>query len=359
MHSEQAFFQKASVDFSRLAAYGFCRQDDGYHYSQPILNNEFRVDIQISPQGEVFGRVFDLGTESEYANVHIRHQQGEFVHKVRTAYFEVLEQILQHCCTQRHFTAAQANRMADYILANFADRPVFPWEKYPDFGVFKHRANDKWYALVMQVDKSKLVAKSQGKINVINLKVEPANLAPLLQQEGIYPAYHMNKKHWISIILDETVSDTRLIELIRQSFALTDSAVKTKARTQRISTWLVPANLRYFDVEQAFREQTEIGWKQSTEVMVGDIVYMYVAAPRSAILYKCKVLEVNLPYHKRNKYVKVDRLMKIRLLNQYTPDTLPLATMKSLGVGAVRGPRGMPQVLIDYLDQHENKQKVR
>lgn len=35
------------------------------------------------------------------------------------------------------------------------------------------------------------------------------------------PAYHMNKRHWISIILDGSMSEEQVFQLIAESYALT------------------------------------------------------------------------------------------------------------------------------------------
>ncbi|TCP96185.1 putative DNA-binding protein (MmcQ/YjbR family) [Cricetibacter osteomyelitidis] len=353
MSLEQQFFQKAEVDFSTLLSFGFTQTEQGYYYSCPILNGQFLAEIWISLKGEVRGRVFDVEMEAEYDNIHIAGQLGEFVHQVREAYFAVLQAILAHCFIQEYFISPQAKRLAKTFAANYGDKPVFPWEKYPNFGVFKHAANEKWYALVMNIDKSKLAKKTQGMVDVVNLKVESEHINNLLQEKGIYPAYHMNKKNWISVILDDTLPDERILQLVQQSYDLTKSGSKNlKSRKQngRISQWLIPANPKYFDVEQAFREQSEILWKQSSNVAVGDVIYMYVAAPRSAILYKCDVLAINLPYTKKNKYVKVERVMKIRLLYQYAPDTLHLTKLREFGIKGVRGPRSVPTDLLAYLE---------
>ena len=41
-----------------------------------------------------------------------------------------------------------------------------------------------------------------------------------LKKEGIYPAYHMNKANWLSIILDDSISDYDIILMINESYDL-------------------------------------------------------------------------------------------------------------------------------------------
>lgn len=60
--------------------------------------------------------------------------------------------------------------------------------------------------------------------------------------------------------------------------------------------WIIPANPKYYDIQAAFRTSKEIDWKQGKGIKVGDTVYMYVAAPVSAILYKCRVTRTDIPF---------------------------------------------------------------
>ena len=61
----------------------------------------------------------------------------------------------------------------------------------------------------------------QGRI-WLNLKVR-AGWAEVLcaSYESVVPAYHMNKRHWVSVILDGTVPDSEIERLIMESYDLT------------------------------------------------------------------------------------------------------------------------------------------
>lgn len=63
--------------------------------------------------------------------------------------------------------------------------------------------------------------KSKESVDVINLKIQPEQGAALHQIPGIYPAYHMNHKTWISIVLDESLPDEKIMALIDESYQLT------------------------------------------------------------------------------------------------------------------------------------------
>lgn len=118
-----------------------------------------------------------------------------------------------------------------YIKKKYKILPDYPWMKYDDNAVFRHGDNRKWFALVMGVKREKLGLSGEGCVDVMNLKVDDLFLREMLtQQDGIMPAYHMNKQHWISVLLDGTVVEERIFELIDISFAATASK-KNQRRT--------------------------------------------------------------------------------------------------------------------------------
>ena len=113
-----------------------------------------------------------------------------------------------------------------YILDTYGVSPEYPWTKYPFFSVFRHESNKKWFAVIMTIDKSKLGIKEDGQIDVVNLKCD-ANIVPSMwEQQGIFPAYHMNKEHWLTVALDGTTTDDNLKFLLALSYDLTDKKKK-------------------------------------------------------------------------------------------------------------------------------------
>ena len=101
-----------------------------------------------------------------------------------------------------------------------------PWAKYPDYVVFRHLGNRKWFALIMNIPKSRIGLPGDDMIDVVNLKCDPVLIGSLLQEDGFYPAYHMNKVYWITAALDGTASDDKIKMVLDMSFEAT--AVKVK-----------------------------------------------------------------------------------------------------------------------------------
>ena len=114
------------------------------------------------------------------------------------------------------------------IFDAYSVEPEYPWDDAPDACVFRHYDNRKWFAIIMTVRNKSLGIEGEGYKDVINVKINPADIYDLLQVPGILPAYHMNKKHWITILLDGSVNQRAIKKLLDYSYTVTKR--KTKLR---------------------------------------------------------------------------------------------------------------------------------
>ena len=74
----------------------------------------------------------------------------------------------------------------------------------------------------MQVEKSRLGLDGNTKIDIINVKCDPDMVGLLTQTYGFLPGYHMNKKYWITMLLDGTVSEAKILDFLDMSYDLID-----------------------------------------------------------------------------------------------------------------------------------------
>ena len=118
----------------------------------------------------------------------------------------------------------------NYVASCYAYASDHPWKEYPDYTVYRHASNKKWFALVMAVPRSVFGLAGDGKIDVVNLKCDPLMVGSALLSPGVYPAYHMNKTTWVSVALDGTADDGTLTFLTDQSYALTAAKPKKKPK---------------------------------------------------------------------------------------------------------------------------------
>lgn len=222
MNIESEIFKRTKMNPGKLIDYGFVKQHARYIFSKNFMNDNFKAYITVNSQGVVSGTIYDLNMGDEYVNFRIKNQNGAFVNQVREEYTNILKDIAARCFDQKFFIFDQANRITDHIVKMFQSEPEFLWTKYPGYGIFRNPTSRKWYAVIMNIDKSRIDSKESGEVEVINLKLKASMISDLLMQTGFYPAYHMNKKNWITIILDDTISDEVILNYIQDSHALTE-----------------------------------------------------------------------------------------------------------------------------------------
>ena len=102
----------------------------------------------------------------------------------------------------------------------------WPWENTPEYTVFRHIDNRKWFALIARVKYQTLKLDKVGEVDFINLKCDPDLIEEATTHPGILLAYHMNKRHWLTILLDGSCSEVELKSLIDLSYRLTQSKAR-------------------------------------------------------------------------------------------------------------------------------------
>ena len=120
-----------------------------------------------------------------------------------------------------------------YIVNHYAAQPDYPWTDSPRAAVFRHAGNRKWFALVMEVPREKLGLEGTEKLDIVNFKCNPILIASLRGSTGIFPAYHMNKAHWITAALDGSVPAETIVLLLDVSYELTKPKIRRKAGSRK------------------------------------------------------------------------------------------------------------------------------
>ena len=108
----------------------------------------------------------------------------------------------------------------EYVKKQYNTSPEYLWDKYPLYAVLKHNDN-KWYGIIMNVPKEKIGFVWKEEVDVLDVKCSPEMIGGLRKENGFLPAYHMNKENWITILLDGSVNEERIKQLIEFSYELT------------------------------------------------------------------------------------------------------------------------------------------
>lgn len=219
MSVEEEIFAKRQCKFNELVAYGFSQNGDNYSLEVPLKSANFLAKIRVSSVGEVSGKVDDLDTGDEYLLLRVDSDNGSFSATVKAEYRAILRGIADKC-----FVKAQADRIQDEIKNRYGDEPDFPFKKFPDYAVFRNSKNRKWYGLLMTLPLGKLTGNEgdQQEVTVLNVKQTEDRPPDLLKKAGFFPAYHMNKQNWLSVLLNGDLPDDQVLALLDESRSFTE-----------------------------------------------------------------------------------------------------------------------------------------
>ena len=224
---EANVFAKASYKESALIEYGFILQGSSYHYETDLSVPGFKAYIDINQNGEVKGKVIETDLGEEYSLFRSFNATG-FAFRVGAAYKAVLEDIRDHCFRISDYRYPQTMRIMNAIEERYGILPETIFED-KTIKVMRHPDNLKWFGLLMGVSGKKIGRRNEAIVEILNVKINPDELYQLTGIKGVYLAYHMSKKHWVTFSLDDSLPDKMLLEYIDASFNLTKAKKKKGA----------------------------------------------------------------------------------------------------------------------------------
>ncbi len=215
----EKFFNNSNVDFNKLLDFGFNYDKNKYLFQKEILNNQFTLNICVDKNGTVSTNIIDNTTNEEYILHLMEDVGGEFVGNVRSEYYKVLTDIKERCFETHIFKSSQSKAVIEYIKNQYGDELEFLWPKFPNNAIWRRKDNKKWYSLIISLPRNKLKQAGDGIVEIIDVRITEDDLK-LIDNKSILEAYHMNKKHWITLIMDNSLDNAFVFNLIDKSYIL-------------------------------------------------------------------------------------------------------------------------------------------
>ena len=209
-------FENKKIDYDKLLAYGF---DHNYYYETQIGEGQFKVIIELGKEKKV-SKVIDLVYGEEYTLVDVVGASGNFVGKLREEYEKVLYDIIKKCTTSNLFKNKQTKEIIQHVKEKYQDELEFLWKSSPNNAIWRNKENQKWYAVLLTIPAQRLGMDSLEQIEIIDLRYPKGKTSDIIDNERIYAGYHMNKKSWITIVLDNRMETKKIIELLDNSYLL-------------------------------------------------------------------------------------------------------------------------------------------
>jgi len=215
---EDIFRRKKAVP-EMLDAYGFRKVRNAHKYDADVLDGEFHLEITVGKNSVPDTKLMEIATGEEYV-LYKTDAAGTFVGEVRTAVTNVLQDIANRCYETAVFKSEQSIALIAYVREKYGDELEYLWDKFPDNAVWRRKDNEKWYGALLTVSRRKLGIPSDEIVEIIDLRIAPEAMENLIDNARFFPGWHMNKKHWYTIILDGTVSLDEIYRKLDESYLL-------------------------------------------------------------------------------------------------------------------------------------------
>lgn len=204
-------FDKYKCYIDQLLNYGFYKVGNTYIYEKELKDKSMYVRFEINESlFEI--KVFD--DEDEYLPFNIKNTTSDYIIQIKNEVSIYLEDILKNCFESLNIK----NKLLDYVKDKYQSEPEYLWADTPNTCIV--RTNKKWYGIFMDIPYQSLQISKEGKIDVLNLKNDSQKIQDLIDHKHYFPAYHMNKKYWISILLDNYVNIEEVKKLIDESYLI-------------------------------------------------------------------------------------------------------------------------------------------
>ncbi len=203
-------FSKHTVIEDDLLPYGFRKDGGSYLYDCPIRNGEFELRVVIR-DSKIDAKLIELEFDEEFARIDAE-SPGGFIASLREECGRVLLDIREKCFKEELFISAQANRIAGLIKSKYGVSPEIMRFGSASNAVFRNPLTRKWIGMIMLNKRSSVTGDSDEKVECLGLNFK--DKAELYVRKGIYHPYKKKNKNWIVIILDDTLSDREITDLL-------------------------------------------------------------------------------------------------------------------------------------------------
>lgn len=215
----EELFKRKTVDIPKAVTFGFIQNNRDYVYETDVLDGTFLLQIIITPDGDVDTNLIEKATEDEYV-LYKTSATGAFVGEVRKAIEAILIQVAKHCFNTEVFKSTQAKEIICYVSEKYGDELEFLWDKFPDNAIWRRKDNEKWYGALLTIKASKITLDRDTTIEILDLRIKPEDIETTIDNKRFFTGYHMNKKHWYTLLLDGSIPTEEICRRIDESYLL-------------------------------------------------------------------------------------------------------------------------------------------
>lgn len=204
----------------KLKKFGFKEEKSAFVYKKDISDGEFEMLVKVYKNGQIEAKIYDKETGDEFVLHLAKEAVGAFVGEIRSQFEKTLLEVRDNCFDRDVFKGKQTRELIKYIKTKYACDLEFLWDKLPDAAIWRRKDSKKWFGVLMTISRRKLGFDSDEVVEVVDLHSEAALLEKIIDNKSVFRGYHMNKKYWLTVVLDGTLKNTKLNELVEKSYEL-------------------------------------------------------------------------------------------------------------------------------------------
>ncbi len=207
--------KKYKIDESKLVPYGFNYDGKQYTYKKDLSNEEF-YSLFTYKNNTLNVSIYDKAFDDLYLPFEVKNSKNTIVSALNLEIESIMDDIFLKCslvCKIKEDILNYCKEKYNSIMDN-------PFELEYVNGVLRIDKSKKWYALFINIPYKTLKINQEGRMDIITLKCDPDEITKIVDNKSIFHAYHMNKKHWITVILDNEIPFEKLKNLVDESYAL-------------------------------------------------------------------------------------------------------------------------------------------
>lgn len=257
--TQESSFSDAVFVPERALAYGFTEKGGTYRFEKLLCGGQFCLEVEVPPGGGLFTRTLDVLTQEPYVLHRVEGAKGMFVEQVRAEYLAALQEIAQHCFERSAFRSDCSAALLRYARERYGDEPEYLWQRFPSNAVLRRQDNRRWYAAFLTVAAQKLGLPGEETLEIVDLRMVPEQIAQRVDGAKIFPGWHMNKKNWVTALLDGSVPPEELAALLDESYRLA-------GKKQRRNTMVNARNKKLGEARSVIREIFEYGNARKREI---------------------------------------------------------------------------------------------
>ncbi len=227
MRDLKSTFENRTLKEEQLLQYGFQKKNNQYFYQEILWNEQFQIQVELSNHKKC-AKLIDLEEQEEYILVDVKDATGAFSAQLKEIYEAKITEIIEKCSAIVISHTNQTQDVISYIAKQYGDASEYLWKDDWNNAVWRDKYSHKWYAVLLKIEANKLGPSSHDRIEVIDLKLEKDKIGKMIDYKTIFPGYHMNKNHWITIHLNGSMPNETLFSLIDISYQLTQEKRRKK-----------------------------------------------------------------------------------------------------------------------------------